>query len=208
MINEILAKCGIDTEKANEIVQAMNEASVYTTSLQNADVRYNKLKEQNKQYEESNKAYEKQLKDFSKSNEDVEGLKQMLEQLQLSNKELKANHEKEMYNLQFEFALDKSLSDAKCKNNKALKALLDMNSINYQDGTLNGLEGQLNALKEDASYLFNVENAPSSTGSVGNFGRSGTNPTVTTKDDFRKMTMNQRLNLRSENPKLYEELTQ
>lgn len=207
MINEILTKCGVDTEKANEIVKAMEEAKVYTTSLQNADVRYNKLKEQNKSYEESTKAYEKQLKDFSKSNEDVEGLKQMLEQLQLSNRELVTKHSEEMQKLQFDYALDSALTNAKAKNVKAVKALLNFDSINYQDGKINGLEDQLNALQGDCDYLFNLEVAPTSTGSVGNFARGGGNPSTTTKEEFRKMNMAQRLKMRNENPSLYEELT-
>lgn len=172
MLKEILKNCGVEEEKVNQIVSAMSEAKIYTTNLENADVRYNKLQEQKKQLEEASKGYEKQLKDLSKNNADVEALNKMVEQLQLSNKELEANHKAEMEKLQFDFALDKGLTDAKCKNNKALKALLDMNSIKYQEGKLEGLQEQIEALQNDASYLFDLETAPSNTGGLGNFGRS------------------------------------
>ena len=169
---EILKNCGVEEEKANEIVKAMNEAKIYTTNLENVDVRYNKLQEQKKQLEEASKNYEKQLKDLTKNNADVEALNKLVEQLQLSNKELEDNHSKEMYNLQFNFALENALNSAKSKNNKALKALLNMDSIKYQEGKLEGLQEQIEALQKDASYLFNLDVTPVSTGGVGNFGRN------------------------------------
>ena len=172
MIKEILKNCGVEEEKVNDIVKAMNEAKIYTTNLENVDVRYNKLQEQKKQLEEASKGYEKQLKDLQKNNADVDALNKLVEQLQLSNKELEVNHKTEMEKLQFDFALDKGLTSAKSKNNKAVKALLDMNSIKYREGKLEGLQEQIEALQKDASYLFDLQTAPSNTGGLGNFGRS------------------------------------
>ena len=169
---EILKNCGVEEEKASEIVKAMSEAKIYTTNLENVDVRYNKLQEQKKQLEEASKNYEKQLKDLTKNNADVEALNKLVEQLQLSNKELEANHKQEMNKLQFDFALEGALNSAKSKNNKALKALLNMDNIKYQEGKLEGLQEQIEALQKDASYLFDLETAPASTGGLGNFGRN------------------------------------
>ena len=188
MIQEILKNCGVDEEKTNEIVKAMSEAKIYTTNLENVDVRYNKLQEQKKQLEEASKGYEKQLKDLQKNNADVDALNKLVEQLQLSNKELEENHSKEMYNLQFDFALESALNNAKCKNNKALKALLDMNSIKYQEGKLEGLNTQIETLQKDASYLFDLDIAPSNTGGLGNFGRTGDNAPKFTSEDIRRMS--------------------
>ena len=164
MLKEILKNCGVEEEKVNEIVKAMNEAKIYTTNLENADVRYNKVQEQKKQLEEASKNYEKQLKELSKNNADNEELKKQLEQLQLSNKEMEADHKKEMEKLQFDFELDKGLTSSKCKNNKALKALLDMNSIKLEEGKLTGLQEQIEALQKDASYLFDTETTPAGSG--------------------------------------------
>lgn len=167
---EILKKCGIDESKANEVLSAMKEANIHTTSLENADVRYNKLQEQKKQLEEASKNYEKQLKELSKNNADNEELKKQLEQLQLSNKELETKHAEEMNKLQFDFALDKGLSSAKVKDTKLIKALLDMENIKYQEGNLEGLETQIEAIKGTHSYLFETEQPPVPTG-------TGFNPT-------------------------------
>lgn len=167
---EILKKCGIDEVKANEVLNAMKEANIHTTSLENADVRYNKLQEQKKQLEEASKNYEKQLKELSKNNTDNEELKKQLEQLQLSNKELETKHAEEMNKLQFDFALDKGLSSAKVKDTKLIKALLDLDNIKYQEGNLEGLDSQIEAIKTSHSYLFDTEQPPVNTG-------SGFNPT-------------------------------
>jgi hypothetical protein len=58
--------------------------------------------------------------------------------------------------LQFDHALDSALTGAKAKNAKAVKALLDMNALKYNeaDGSVIGLEDQLKKVKETNDYLF------------------------------------------------------
>ena len=202
---EILKNCGVEEEKANEIVKAMNEAKIYTTNLENVDVRYSKLQEQKKQLEEASKTYQKQLEELTKNNADVEALNKLVEQLQLSNKELEENHSKEMHNLQFNFALEGALTNAKSKNNKALKALLNMDNIKYQEGKLEGLQEQIEALQKDASYLFDLEPAPASTGGLGSFGRSGGKVGIT-KEEFSKMSYSERMNLYQNDKATYDAL--
>ena len=204
MILEILKNCGVEEEKANDVVKAMAEAKIYTTNLENVDVRYNKLQEQKKQLEEASKTYQKQLEELTKNNADVEALNKLVEQLQLSNKELEENHSKEMHNLQFNFALEGALTNAKSKNNKALKALLNMDNIKYQEGKLEGLQEQIEALKNDASYLFDLDTTPQNTGGLGNFGR-GNNPTIT-KEEFSKMSYSERMNLYQNDKATYDAL--
>lgn len=201
---EVLKKCGVEEEKANEIVKAMGEAKIYTTNLENVDVRYNKLQEQKKQLEEASKNYQKQLEELTKNNADVEALNKLVEQLQLSNKELETNHKQEMDRLQFNFALEGALNSAKSKNNKALKALLDMNSIKYQEGKFEGLQEQIEALQKDASYLFDLDTTPQNTGGLGNFGR-GNNPTIT-KEQFRSMSYMEKMDLYNKDKDLFNQL--
>ena len=202
---EVLKKCGVEEDKANEIVKAMGEAKIYTTNLENVDVRYNKLQEQKKQLEEASKTYQKQLEELTKNNADVEALNKLVEQLQLSNKELEENHSKEMHNLQFNFALEGALTNAKSKNNKALKALLNMDNIKYQEGKLEGLQEQIEALQKDASYLFDLETTPQNTGGLGSFGRSGGKVGIT-KEEFSKMSYSERMNLYQSDKATYDAL--
>ena len=202
---EILKKCGIDETKANEVLSAMKESGIHTTSLENADVRYNKLQEQKKQLEEASKNYEKQLKELSKNNADNEELKKQLEQLQLSNKELETKHAEEMNKLQFDFALDKGLSSVKAKDINDIKMFIDIEKLKYQDGKIEGLEEQIKSLEETKSYLFDTEQqqVPPGTG----FNPTGGNVnTGITKEQFNGMSYFERLNLKETNPALYNEL--
>lgn len=196
---EILTKCGIETDKASEIVKAMQEAKVYTTNLENVDVRYNKLKEQNKELDNQVKGYATQLEELSKNNKDNQELIKQIEQLQLSNTQAS----EKMQKMEFDYALDLSLSSVKAKDNKLLRALLDMDSIKYQEGKINGLEGQIEAIKSTHGYLFEEEK-PVNTGGVGNFGRG--KASAITKEQFKSMSYMERMNLYNTNKDLFNQL--
>lgn len=156
-IQEILKAQGLNDEQINKITTSMKENKIYTTSLENVDERYNKLKTQKTELEAQISERDKQLKDLSKNNKDNEELTKQLEQLQLSNKKTKEDYENKIASIQFDYALEGALTGAKCKNNKALKALLNLDEVKYQDGKLEGLDTQLEGLKKEASYLFEAE---------------------------------------------------
>lgn len=130
------------------------------------------LKQSNSELSKQIKDRDKQLEDLSKNVKDNETLTNQIKELQNTNKQTSEEYEAKISKMQFDYAVDSALTSAKTKNAKALKALLDMESIKYQDGKLDGLETQLSALKESDSYLFESE-APASTGSTGNFGNKG-----------------------------------
>lgn len=56
-----------------------------------------------------------------------------------------------------ENALSAALSKAGAKNDKAVKALLDMEKVTYKDGKFSGLDEQIEAIRKDSDYLFNKE---------------------------------------------------
>jgi hypothetical protein len=59
-------------------------------------------------------------------------------------------------------AIEGAIRDAKGKNVKAIKALLDETKITYENGELKGITEQLEALAsaEDSSMLFGDTNTP------------------------------------------------
>ena len=85
---------------------------------------------------------------------DVEGIKAAADEykakFEASEKKAKADIEK----LQFEHALTGALSSAKAKNEKAVAALLDIDALKLENGTIIGLEEQIKQLKADNDYLF------------------------------------------------------
>ena len=188
MIQEILKNNGLNEDQITNILNSMKEAKVYTTKHENIDERYNKLKTQKNELESQIKERDTQLADLSKSNKDNEGLLNQIKDLQALNKQTATDYENKINQMQFDYALEGALTNAKSKNNKALKALLDMNSIKYQEGKLEGLQEQIEALQKDASYLFDLNTAPVNTGGVGSFGRNGTNVPKFTSDDIKRMS--------------------
>ncbi len=101
-----------------------------------------------------------QLEELKKSEDNPDTLKAKITELQETNKAKEKEHASEIKSLKKEFALEKALTDAKAKNNTAVKALLDLTKIDLEeDGTIKGLEEQLKALTEadDTKFLFDNE---------------------------------------------------
>ena len=134
--------------------------------------RFDQVNQAKKELEVQLKDRDTQLAELSKNNKDNENLLNQIKDLQALNKQTTADYENKINQIQFDYALDGALTNAKSKNNKALKALLDMNSIKYQEGKLEGLQEQIEALQKDASYLFDLNTAPTNTGGLGSFGRN------------------------------------
>lgn len=134
--------------------------------------RFDQVNQAKKELEVQLKDRDTQLAELSKNNKDNENLLNQIKDLQALNKQTTTDYENKINQIQFDYALDGALTNAKSKNNKALKALLDMNSIKYQEGKFEGLQEQIEALQKDASYLFDLNTAPTNTGGLGSFGRN------------------------------------
>lgn len=126
--------------------------------------RFDEVNEAKKELEKQISDRDKQLKDLSAKAQGNEELTKQIEELQLSNKQTKDDYENKIASIQFNYALEGALTGAKCKNNKALKALLNLDEVKYQEGKLEGLESQIESLKKEASYLFDIESNPGSKG--------------------------------------------
>lgn len=107
-----------------------------------------------------------QLNTLSKSAKDHEELSKQIKDLQDKNKEDADRFEAEKAKLKFEHALETALRDNKAKNPKAVKALLDVESIKLDGDKLIGLEDQIKSLQESESYLFKIEDEKSLKGAT------------------------------------------
>lgn len=107
-----------------------------------------------------------QLSALSKSAKDHEELSKQIKALQDQNKEDADRFEAEKAKLKFEHALETALRDNKAKNPKAVKALLDVESIKLDGDKLIGLEDQIKSLQESESYLFKIEDEKSLKGAT------------------------------------------
>lgn len=101
-------------------------------------------------------------------------------------------------------ALDKALSKYKAKDTSILSKMLDMEKVKYNDKfeIVEGLEDQINSIKESHDYLFdNDKPLPSFSGEIKQPGN-----TQITKEIFNKMGYQDRVKLYNENKELYDQL--
>lgn len=104
----------------------------------------------------------------------------------------------------FDKALDVSLLSAKAKDIKAVRAMLELDKIKYDDGQLSGLEEQLESLKENKGWAFENPNdtVPAGTGMGG---AGNPNPAVS-QEQFKSMSYLDKVKLKTEQPEQYKEL--
>lgn len=120
---------------------------------------------------------DKQLEELKKV--DAEGLQAKIDELQQANETTKTEYEQKLQQQAFDYKLETTLSGAKVKNAKAVKALLDMDTIKLDGDALKGLDTQLESLKESDPYLFDLEDNQEQTPSgfrVGGDGRGNAVP--------------------------------
>ena len=95
---------------------------------------------------------DEQLEELKKV--DAEGLQAKIDELQQQNERTKTEYEQKLQQQAFEHRLENSLKDAGVRNVKAVKALLDTESIKLDGDKLLGLDDQLKGLQESDPYLF------------------------------------------------------
>lgn len=100
---------------------------------------------------------DKQLKELKKV--DPKALQDEIDRLEELNETTANEYQEKLDQQAFDFKLERSLVNAGVRNPKAVKALLDTESIKLDGEKLLGLDGQLEALKETDDYLFQSDNS-------------------------------------------------
>lgn len=160
---EFLEKLGkLEKEEIDSIMDAHSESTGDIKSeLETTKTDLKTVTAERDNLKTSLKERDTQLEELKKSEDNPETLKAKITELQETNKTKEKEHADEMKELRKDFALEKALSGAKAKNNKAVKALLDLTKLELsEDGeTIKGLEEQLKALTEadDTKFLFDLE---------------------------------------------------
>lgn len=144
-----------------------------------------------------------QLEELKKQVTDNAELTTKIQELQSENEKVVTEYEAKLTQKEFDYALDGALRDAKAKNPKAVKALLDIQAVKLADGKIEGLEDQLKALRTSDDYLFEADGIKGRTPANPSGGRK---PAVT-KEQFAQMTYQERSQLYTESPELYKQLT-
>ena len=190
MTKEQLIALGASEELAAKIAgESVKELEGYIEKS-----KYSEIETAKKQLEEGNKTLTKQLEEIKKSAGDNAELKKQIEDMQSANKAKEKEYADSIAKLKLDNAVDLALLGAGAKNNKAVKALLNLEkAVIGADGKVAGLDEQLAALKkaEDSSFLF--ETAGKFKG-VNPSGKKGQEP------DFKTMSYSQIEKYLEENP--------
>ena len=139
VIDKIMAENGKDIaaeqKKADKIIQERGSYKLKAESLET-------------QVNDANTEIQK-FKDM-----DIDGIKKAADDWKETAEKAKADADKQISQMKFDYALSAALTGAKAKNAKAVKALLDMDGLKFNDGKIVGLDEQLAQIKADNDYLF------------------------------------------------------
>jgi len=192
MNKEQLVALGLTEEQADKVITGYG----HMVPKSRLDDKIQDLKDLQKTLEDR----DKQLEELKKV--DAAKLQEEITKLQTANETLKTEYETKLTQREFDYALENALRDAKAKNPKAVKALLNSEGIKLVDGKLTGLDEQLKVLKTSDDYLFQSESLKGTTPVAGS--QKGT-PTIT-KEQFAQMSIADKTKLYNENKELYNSL--
>lgn len=158
MKKEDLIKLGLDEETAEKVAKASaEELKGYIPKA-----RFDEVNNEKKKLETTVIERDQQLEALKNSTGDVEAMKKQIADLQANNKAKDEAHAAEIKQLKIDAAVSAALTAAKAKNEKAVRALLELDPEKVElleDGTVKGLDEQIKGLLEadDTKFLFNTE---------------------------------------------------
>lgn len=154
LTTEALEKAGLNADVLDKIIVAHGkDIESHKTKLSTAETEVKGLKDQLKEAG-------KQIEGFKGL--DIEGVKKSADEWKTKAEKAEQDSAAAIANLKFDYALQGALTSAKAKNPKAVTALLskDLLKLNDADGSIVGLNEQLEAIKKDNDYLFTSDNPP------------------------------------------------
>lgn len=180
MKREFLTELGLEKEAVDSIMREHGKSvNDFKDKADQADT----LSSQVDDYKAQLTDRDEQLQTLGEAAKGNEELVAEIEKQKGLNEETKTSYESQLQDQAFNHKLDNSLSGAKVKNSKAVRALLDTDSIKLDGDQLIGLDDQITALKESDSYLFETAEEHKTTPKI----VSGGNPegsTETPDDPF------------------------
>ncbi|WP_117168866.1 phage scaffolding protein [Paraliobacillus sediminis] len=185
MKRKFLTDLGLDSEQVDKVMKEHGETvNGLKDELEGIDSLKQQIEDQKATIEER----DTQLNTLSETAKGNEELTKEIEDLKTANTQTQADYQSKLDKQAFDFKLEKELTGAKARNPKAVKALLNIESLKLNGDKLEGLEDQLKTLQESDAYLFG-EDEPNKLG-----GRtpvpSGNGVGQPTKNPFSKDSFN------------------
>lgn len=149
MTKEQLLELGLSEEQIKEVFRLNGIA------VNNAKDEAETIKAENERLKEQLEKANTAIEEFKEM--DIEGIKAAADEYKAKYEETENKYKEELEKIKFNHALDKALAKAKARNTKAVRALLDLDNLKLTDDKILGLDEQLEKIKEENDYLFEVE---------------------------------------------------
>lgn len=144
---------GLSDEHADIVIEMIKDSFVPL-------YRFNEVNEKMKSYKSQLDDKTTEVETLTKKVGDTDKLSKEIQDLKDANSRAAGEHAAEIASMKKSNAIEAGLRDSKAKNIKAVKALLDMDKITYENGELGGLEDQIKALQESDQSKFMFETTP------------------------------------------------
>lgn len=141
-----------DAPLPKEVIDAIlaeNDRDVEAAKKPFAD--YESIKEQLATAKEGLKAFE---------GTDVKDLQNQVEKLTRDLSDKEAEHKKQLADLAFDGVLKEAITAARGRNDKAIRALLDVDALKASKDQSADIKVALETLKKDSAYLFESDETP------------------------------------------------
>lgn len=156
-MEELLKSQGLTDDQIKAVMKAMSKEKIYTTTLENADERYNKIKGQKEDLEGQLKTSNDTIKDLKRNNTDNEDLQKTIKEHENTIKTLKTDSATKIRNLTLDSAINNALTKSKAKHSDLLASKFDRDKLAInEDGSVTGLDEQLKGFKDTYKDLFEV----------------------------------------------------
>lgn len=193
MNKEQLVALGLEEEVADKVIEGFGKMI--------PKHRFDDKNEEVKELKEQLQQRDTQLTELQTQATGNEELQAQIKTLQEQNEQTKTEYQQKLDKKDFDFALIEALRDAKARNPKAVKGLLNIEGIKFEGDQLIGLSEQLDALKQSDDYLFTQ-------GVKGKTPPQGGGAPQVTKEQFNAMTYTEKTKLYNENVELYNQLSE
>ncbi|MFT8557717.1 phage scaffolding protein [Liquorilactobacillus hordei] len=151
---DFLKTLGIEGDNLEKIMTEVGKDKGISAEKVELQSKIDGLTNQNETLTGQIKERDGQLNTLKKSVGDNEELKAQIKSLQDENKQTATDYQTKLADQSKSFKIDSALRDAKARNPKAVKALLDLEKVSVDGDNLVGFKDQLEAVQKDNDYMF------------------------------------------------------
>lgn len=198
MTKDELMKLGLSEEVADKLVEDYGKNYV-------SKDQFNAKNDKLKSVEGELSKVRGEIDNLQKANANNDELKKQIDALKADSDKRTTEYEAKIKSMEIDNIVNTALSGVKSKNNKAVRALLDLTDAKIENGEIKGLKDQLDAVMKENPFLFGENTKPIGTPAGNEGGKHGTH-TITSKE-FAKMNYAERSKLYDENQELYNQLS-